>query len=97
MPEVERAVAACREAGALGARIMGGGFGGSVLALFPPGASCRTARSVSARSGRSASLTSAKTTTVDRRLAYKNLRTGLIAGAIAVIVFALSWVVGLVY
>jgi galactokinase len=38
VPEVERAVAACREAGALGARIMGGGFGGSVLALFPPGA-----------------------------------------------------------
>jgi galactokinase len=35
VPEVERAVAACREAGALGARIMGGGFGGSVLALFP--------------------------------------------------------------
>ncbi len=34
---------------------------------------------------------------VDRRLAYKNLRTGLIAGAIAMIVFALSWVVGLVY
>jgi hypothetical protein len=34
---------------------------------------------------------------VDRRLAYKNLRTGLIAGAIAVIVFALSWFVGLVY
>jgi hypothetical protein len=34
---------------------------------------------------------------VDRRLAYKNLRTGLIAGAIAIIVFALSWVVGLVY
>ena len=38
VPEVERTVAACREAGALGARIMGGGFGGSVLALFPPGA-----------------------------------------------------------
>jgi galactokinase len=38
VPEVERAVGACREAGALGARIMGGGFGGSVLALFPPGA-----------------------------------------------------------
>jgi hypothetical protein len=34
---------------------------------------------------------------VDRRLAYKNLRTALIAGAIALIVFALSWVVGLVY
>ena len=38
VPEVERAVAACMKAGALGARIMGGGFGGSVLALFPPGA-----------------------------------------------------------
>jgi galactokinase len=36
VPEVERAVDACTEAGALGARIMGGGFGGSVLALFPP-------------------------------------------------------------
>jgi galactokinase len=36
VPEVERAVAACQDAGALGARIMGGGFGGSVLALFPP-------------------------------------------------------------
>jgi galactokinase len=38
VPEVERAVAACRDAGALGARVMGGGFGGSVLALFPPAA-----------------------------------------------------------
>jgi galactokinase len=38
VPEVERAAEACREAGAQGARIMGGGFGGSVLALFPPGA-----------------------------------------------------------
>jgi len=37
VPEVERAVAACHDAGALGARIMGGGFGGSVLALFSPG------------------------------------------------------------
>jgi galactokinase len=35
VPAVERAVEACRAAGALGARIMGGGFGGSVLALFP--------------------------------------------------------------
>jgi len=35
VPAVERAVAACKAAGALGARIMGGGFGGSVLALFP--------------------------------------------------------------
>jgi galactokinase len=38
VPEVERTVATCHEAGAAGARIMGGGFGGSVLALFPPGA-----------------------------------------------------------
>jgi galactokinase len=38
VPEVERAVAACHDAGALGARIMGGGFGGSVVALFPPDA-----------------------------------------------------------
>jgi galactokinase len=37
VPEVERAVAACKGTGALGARILGGGFGGSVLALFPPG------------------------------------------------------------
>jgi hypothetical protein len=34
---------------------------------------------------------------VDRRLAYKNLRTGLIAGAIALVVFALAWFVGLIY
>jgi galactokinase len=38
VPEVEEAVAACKQVGALGARIVGGGFGGSVLALFPPGA-----------------------------------------------------------
>jgi galactokinase len=37
VPEVERAIGECKRAGALGARIMGGGFGGSVLALFPPG------------------------------------------------------------
>jgi hypothetical protein len=34
---------------------------------------------------------------VDRRLAYKNLRTALVAGAIAIIVFALSFFVGWVY
>jgi galactokinase len=34
-PAVEDAVARCKRAGALGARIMGGGFGGSVLALLP--------------------------------------------------------------
>lgn len=38
-PAVEAAVERCKRAGALGARIMGGGFGGHVLALFPPGAS----------------------------------------------------------
>jgi galactokinase len=36
---VEDAVARCKEAGALGARIVGGGFGGNVLALLPPEAS----------------------------------------------------------
>ena len=36
VPEVEAAVRACKEAGAAGARMVGGGFGGSVLALFPP-------------------------------------------------------------
>ncbi len=38
-PAVEAAVQRCRRAGALGARIMGGGFGGSVLALLPADAS----------------------------------------------------------
>jgi galactokinase len=37
-PEVERTVTAAKEAGAIGARIVGGGFGGHVLALFPEGA-----------------------------------------------------------
>ena len=36
-PEVERAVEALKRAGALGARIIGGGFGGHVLGLLPPG------------------------------------------------------------
>jgi galactokinase len=35
-PAVEAAVAALHDAGAAGARIMGGGFGGHVLALIPP-------------------------------------------------------------
>jgi galactokinase len=38
VPEVERAVELMKDAGAAGARIVGGGFGGSVLGLFPPGA-----------------------------------------------------------
>ena len=36
-PEVERTVAAMKQTGAVGARIVGGGFGGAVLGLFPPG------------------------------------------------------------
>ena len=38
MPEVEATVEALKAAGAAGARMVGGGFGGAVLALFPPGA-----------------------------------------------------------
>jgi galactokinase len=38
-PEVERAVERMKEASAAGARVMGGGFGGSVLGLFTPEAS----------------------------------------------------------
>ena len=34
---------------------------------------------------------------VDRRLANRNLRTALIAGTICLLVFALSFVVGLIY
>jgi galactokinase len=37
VPEVEQAVETLRAAGAAGARMVGGGFGGSVLALLPPG------------------------------------------------------------
>lgn len=36
VPEVEAAVARMKGAGAAGGRMMGGGFGGSVLGLFPP-------------------------------------------------------------
>jgi galactokinase len=38
VPAVERAVARANAAGAAGARMIGGGFGGHVLALFPPDA-----------------------------------------------------------
>jgi galactokinase len=37
-PAVEAAVKRLKDGGALGARIMGGGFGGHVLGLFPPDA-----------------------------------------------------------
>jgi galactokinase len=38
VPEVEQTVARAKASGAHGARMMGGGFGGVVLALFPPDA-----------------------------------------------------------
>jgi len=38
VPEVEATVERLKRAGAAGARMMGGGFGGAVLALLPPGA-----------------------------------------------------------
>jgi galactokinase len=38
VPEVEAAVAALKAAGAAGARMVGGGFGGAVLGLMAPGA-----------------------------------------------------------
>jgi galactokinase len=37
VPEVERTVRRLHDAGAAGARLVGGGFGGAVLALLPPG------------------------------------------------------------
>jgi galactokinase len=37
VPEVEATVDRLKAAGAAGARMVGGGFGGSVLALLPPG------------------------------------------------------------
>jgi galactokinase len=36
VPAVERTVERLKHAGAAGARMVGGGFGGSVLALFAP-------------------------------------------------------------
>ena len=34
---------------------------------------------------------------MDRRLAHKNIRTGLIAGAISLLVFGGAWLAGYVY
>jgi galactokinase len=49
-PAVEAAVATLADAGAVGARIMGGGFGGHVLGLLTPGA-CAPAGAVEVRPG----------------------------------------------
>jgi galactokinase len=46
-PEADTAVAAALAAGALGARMTGGGFGGSVIALAPAGAASGVAAAVS--------------------------------------------------
>jgi galactokinase len=37
-PAIEQTVTTLKDAGALGARVVGGGFGGNVLGLMPPGA-----------------------------------------------------------
>ncbi|HEX3616151.1 MAG TPA: galactokinase [Solirubrobacteraceae bacterium] len=37
-PAIERTVASLKQSGALGARLVGGGFGGNVMGLMPPGA-----------------------------------------------------------
>jgi galactokinase len=42
VPEVERTVERLKAAGAAGARMVGGGFGGAVLALLPPGVAAPT-------------------------------------------------------
>jgi galactokinase len=48
-PEADAAVEAAIEAGAHGARMTGGGFGGSVIALVPAGSAAAAAAAVSAR------------------------------------------------
>jgi galactokinase len=52
-PEADAAVEAALEAGALGARMTGGGFGGSVIALVPAGATADVTAAVAARFARS--------------------------------------------
>ena len=51
MPGVEVAVAALRAAGAAGARMVGGGFGGHVLGLLPPGCGQLPGHAVAAAGG----------------------------------------------
>jgi galactokinase len=55
VPEVERTVERLKDAGAAGARMVGGGFGGAVLALFGPGVD-RLAGSVRVTPGPGAAL-----------------------------------------
>jgi galactokinase len=51
-PEADATVTAATEAGALGARMIGGGFGGSVIALVPAAESARVRESVCAEFAR---------------------------------------------
>ena len=55
-PALERAVERLREAGALGARLVGGGFGGHVLGLVPPGDAELPAEAFEVRAGGGASV-----------------------------------------
>ena len=71
-PEADAAVQAAVEAGAAGARMTGGGFGGSVIALVPAAAADRVATAVAARFARrgwrAPSITQAKPSPGARRL-----------------------------
>ena len=51
-PQADVAVDAATAAGALGARMMGGGFGGSVIVLVPAGRAARVVAAVGAQYGR---------------------------------------------
>lgn len=48
VPQVDLAVATARDAGALGSRMIGGGFGGCVLSVVPPGKTDHVARRIEA-------------------------------------------------
>ena len=48
VPTVDLAVEIAREAGALGARMTGGGFGGCIIALVPTGTSDAVAERIAA-------------------------------------------------
>lgn len=48
VPELDVAVEAAREAGAIGARMTGGGFGGSAIALVPEGTTAQVAAAIEA-------------------------------------------------
>ena len=51
-PQADEAVEAAIDAGAAGARMTGGGFGGSVIALVPAGRAAQVRRAVTGRFAR---------------------------------------------